>query len=174
MRTPRLDLDHVAPPRARRAAGVLLLVLSFAIATSLILRYRSVALEMDRMQAALALAGTERRPAQEVPKAKLDEAARAADLVLRQLSLPWPEIVRTVEAAATRDVAVLQLQPDALRRELRLTAEARSQDMMMEFLRRLAEAKALGDVHIVSHQVQLEDPQRPLQFSILALMRGTP
>ena len=174
MRRPRLDLDHVAPPRAHHAAGVLLLVLSFAIATSFILRYRDAALEMERMHAALALAGAERRPAKAVPKAKLDEAVRAAETVLRQLALPWPEIVRTVEAAATSDVAVLQLQPDALRRELRLSAEARNQDMMMEFLRRLAAAKALGEVHIVSHQVQLEDPQRPLQFSILALMKETP
>ena len=174
MRPPRLELDHVAPVRRRHAAGVLLLALSLVVAASLVVRYRAAALELDRVQAARELAGVERKAARAVPKARLDEEARAAEAVLRQLTLPWPEIMRTVEEAATPDIAVLQLQPDALRRELRLAAETRDQDMMLEFLRRLASAKALGDVHVVSHQVQVEDRQRPLQFSILALMRDKP
>ena len=87
---------------------------------------------------------------------------------------PWSEIVRSVEEAATGEVAVLLLQPDALRRELRLSAEARNQDMMLEFLRRLASVKVLADVHVVRHQVQMEDPERPVNFSILAVMREKP
>jgi hypothetical protein len=174
LRPLRLDLDHVASADRYRAVGALLLVFSLAVAVALVLRYGDAAIELDRMQIARALVGTGRNSVKAVPKAKLDEEARTADAVLRQLTLPWPDIIRTIEEAATRDVAVLQMQPDALRRELRLSAEARNQDMMLEFLRRLASAKALGDVHIVSHQVQMEDPQRPLQFSILALMRERP
>lgn len=170
----RLDLDHVAPPRTRHTAGVLVLVLSLAAAVTLVLRYRDLTLELERMQAAHAIAGAERRPARDLPKARLDEEARTAELVLRQLTLPWPEIVRTVEEAAMRDVAVLQLQPDALRHELRLTAEARNQDMMLEFLQRLALAKVLGDVHVVRHQVQMDNPERPVNFSIMAVIGERP
>lgn len=170
----RLDLDQFAPPRTRHAVGVLVLVLSLVTAVALVLRYRDLTLELNRMQAAQAIAGAERRPAREIPKARLDEEARTAELVRRQLALPWPEIVRTVEESAMSDVAVLQLQPDALRHELRLTAEARNQDMMLEFLRRLAMAKVLRDVHVVRHQVQMDNPERPVNFSILAVIGEKP
>ena len=174
MKPPRLDLDHVAPQRRSLAAGALLWLISLAVAATLVLRYRDLTLELDRMQVARAVSGTERSPARAIPAARLDEEARAAETVLRQLALPWSEIVRTVEEAATGDVAVLLLQPDALRRELRLAAEARNQDMMLEFLRRLASVKVLADVHVVRHQVQMEDPERPVNFSILAVMREKP
>ena len=174
MKPPRLDLDHVALHRRSLAAGALLLLISLAVAATLVLIYRDLEIELDRMQVASAVSGTERSPAKSIPKARLDEEARAAETVLRQLALPWPEIVHTVEEAATGDVAVLLLEPDALRRELRLSAEARNQDMMLEFLRRLASVKVLADVHVVRHQVQMEDPERPVNFSILAVMREKP
>src|SRR6059036_3891169 len=70
-----------------------------------------------------------------------------------------------------RDVAILQLQPDAEQRLLRLTAEARDREAMFEYLRRLGGAQGLADVHLVSHQVQREDPQRPIQFAVQAAIR---
>jgi len=42
---------------------------------------------------------------------------------------------------------------------------------MFNFVRRLADAPLLADVHLVSHQVQREDPQHPVQFSIQASIR---
>lgn len=173
MRPPRIDLDHAAGPRPRRALGAVVLGLSLVLAATLVLRHRDAAIELERLEATRGLAGG-REPARAVPKARLEEEARAAEAVLRQLALPWAEILRTVEDAATQEVAILQLQPDALRRELRLAAEARDQDGMLEFLRRLTAAGTLDGVHVVSHQVQLQDPQRPLHFSILALMRRAP
>jgi len=72
---------------------------------------------------------------------------------------------------ATRDVAILQLQPDAEQRVLRLTAEARNRDAMFEYLKRLAAARELTNVVLVSHQVQREEPQQPIQFSVQASLK---
>jgi Tfp pilus assembly protein PilN len=57
---------------------------------------------------------------------------------------------------------------------LRLTAETRYREAMFDFVRRLASAQGLADVHLVSHQVQREDPQRPIQFAVQATLRATP
>ena len=76
-----------------------------------------------------------------------------------------------IEQAATKDVAILQLQPDADQRLLRLTAEARHRDAMFEYLRRLGAARELSNVVLVSHQVQQEDPQHPIQFSVQATLK---
>jgi Tfp pilus assembly protein PilN len=113
------------------------------------------------------------RPAKPIPREKIEEEARNAEAVVRQLTLPWAALIGTIEQAATREVAILQLQPDADTRLLRLTAETRQRDAMFDFVRRLAASPGLADVHLVSHQVQREDPQQPLQFSIQASIRET-
>ena len=170
----RLDLDFLAPARRARWPGLLLLAVSLALAAGLFDRYREVRHEMVRLETAVGLVSSERRPARPIPKERLDEEAKNAEFVIRQLALPWASIVETIELAATRDVAILQLQPDAQQRLLRLTAEARHQQAMLEYLRRLTATPALAEVHVVSHQIRIDDPQRPIQFAVQASLRSTP
>jgi Tfp pilus assembly protein PilN len=147
------------------------LAVALAVALWISARYREAQLEVMRLETESGLIAPERRPARVVSKERLDEEARAAEAVVRQLTVPWASLIASIEQAATRDVAILQLQPDAEKRQLRLTAEARHRDAMFEYLRRLAAAKGLDQVHLVSHQVQREDPQRPIQFSVQAAMK---
>src|SRR5262249_26327635 len=90
------------------------------------------------------------------------------------LTLPWASLIGAIEGAATRDVAILQLQPDAEHSVLRLTAEARNRDAMFEYLKRLGAARELTNVVLVSHQVQKDEPQQPIQFSGQALLGWEP
>jgi len=170
----RLELDFIAPPRRPLWPGVLVLAGSLAIAGVLGIHYRDVRVELERLETAGGLLSAERRPQRAIPKERIDEAVKNAETVVRQLTLPWASLAETIESAATKDVAILQLQPDAQQRLLRLTAEARHQEAMLEYLRRLAATQVLADVHVVSHQVQHEDPQRPIQFAVQASFRGTP
>jgi hypothetical protein len=133
--------------------------------------YRESQGELARLEAAAGLIAPERRPARALPKERLDEEKKSAEAVVRELTLPWAALLRSLEEAAMRDVAILQLQPDAHLRVLKLTAEARSQEAMFRYLRRLAAAQNLGDAHLVSHQVQRDDPQRPVQFSVQATLK---
>jgi len=148
------------------------LVLSLALAAWLTERYRDARVEVARLETQSGLIAPE-RPAKPIPREKIEEEARNAEAVVRQLTLPWATLIGTIEQAATREVAILQLQPDADTRLLRLTAETRQRDAMFDFVRRLAASPGLADVHLVSHQVQREDPQHPVQFSIQANIRET-
>lgn len=170
----RLELDFVAPPSRPLWPGALLLAVSLVVAGALGMHYRNVLVELERLETAGGLLSAERRPQRAIPKERVEEEAKYAETVVRQLTLPWASLVGTIEEAATRDVAILQLQPDAQQRLLRLTAEARHQEAMLEYLRRLASASVLTDVHVVSHQVQHENPQRPIQFAVQASFRGVP
>jgi hypothetical protein len=147
------------------------LALSLAVAAHVFITYRDSQSELARLEAAANVASPERRPVRAVPKERLDEETKSAEAVVRELTLPWAPLLRSLEEAATRDVAILQLQPDAHLRVVKLTAEARSQEAMFAYLRRLAAAKNLGDTHLVSHQVQRDDPQRPIQLSVQAALR---
>jgi len=170
----RLELDYVAPARRARWIGVLLLAVSLFIAADLVLRYREAQFALQRFETARGLLSVERRPVRAIARERLEEHAKAAQSAIRQLALPWAALVRTLEAAALKDVAILQLQPDAQQRLLRLTAEARGLEAMLEYLRRLAAAPGLSEVHLLGHQVREDDPQRPVHFTLQASFRGLP
>ncbi len=168
----RLHLDYIVPPPRPIWAGVLLLLLALGLAGELWVHYRDTQAELLRLEATAGMATQERRPARVLPKERLDEETKAAEAVVRELTLPWGPLIGTLEEAATRDVAILQLQPDAQQRVLKLTAQAHTQDAMFNYVRRLGAASTLGEVHLVSHQVQRDDPQRPIQFSVQATMKA--
>lgn len=170
----RLELDYVAPPRRPRWPGLLLLALSVAIAAALLDRHLRLQGELQRFEAARGLLGGAPRAARAVPAQRLAEEAKDAAAVVRQLALPWAAIIETVEAAAHPDVGLLQLQPDAPQRILRLSAEAKDREAMLEYLRRLGQSKLLLDAHLLSHQLQSEDPRRPIQFAVQAVFRSAP
>lgn len=171
MSAPRLELDYLAPARRIAWPGIALLALSLALGSHLLMRYREAQQEIVRLETETSLVSPERRPAPELPRERLESEAKAAQAVVRQLAVPWAALVGALEEASTRDVALLQLQPDADQRRLRLTAEARDREAMFGYLRRLEAAPAFAEVHLVSHQVQNEDPQRPIRFSLQAALK---
>jgi len=173
MKPRRLHLDYVAGPRRQPLAGLLLLAVAIATAAALVERHHVVRLELDRIEASRGLVIAERRPAA-VPRESLQEQAKSAEAVVRQLALPWQAIIETVETTATPDVAILQMQPEAQQRLLRLSGEARTQEAMLDYVRALAAARTLAEVHVVNHQVRTDNPQRPIQFTVQASFRGLP
>ena len=167
----RVELDYVAPVRRPAWPGLLLLAVALAVSALVLERYRDVRQELARYEAQAGLVLPGARTTRALPKERLDEQAKSAEAVVRQLTLPWGSLIGAIEQAATRDVAILQLQPDAETRTVKLTAEARTREAMFDYLRRLAATHSLAEVHVVSHQVQRDDPQRPIQFAVQAALR---
>jgi Tfp pilus assembly protein PilN len=171
MKQRRLELDYIAPARRPLWPGLAVLGFSLLVAAGLLARHQEARQELARLETESGLILPSRQPAKAISKERLEDETKNAEAVVRRLTLPWASLISTMEEAATKEVAILQLQPDAEQRLLKVTAEARSREAMFEYLRRLSAAKGLADVHLVSHQVQLEDPQRPIQFSVQAGMR---
>jgi hypothetical protein len=168
----RLELDYVAPPRRSPWAGLSVLALALTVAGFLAMHYGEVRRELAAAEAARGLLN-EGRPARTVPRERLEDETKQVDAIVRQLTLPWAQMIETIENASIGEVAVLQVQPEAEQRRLRLTAEAKSREAMLRYIRRLEESKVLSEVHLVSHQVQLDDPSRPVQFALQASFMGT-
>lgn len=172
MSRPPLELDFVAPRRRPVWIGLLLLAVALVIGGDLAMRLRDARQELSRLDTAQSLVNADRAPLKLLPVERLDEHIKASETIVRQLSLPWANLIETLESANTKDVAVLQVQPDALQRQLRVTAEARNPGAMWQYVNKLAAARTLEDVHLLNHQVQLEDPQKPLQFSVQATFKA--
>jgi hypothetical protein len=173
MSWPALELDFVARPRRRPLAGFVLLAAALALTGGQVSRYADTLRQLERLKAAQVLLG-DARPAPAIPRQRLDEQVKQAQAVLRQLALPWSQMVESLESAAMPGVAVLQVQPDAQQRVLRVTAETQTQEAMLDYLRRVGAARTFGDVHLVSHQVHLEDARQPIQFALQATLKSTP
>jgi Tfp pilus assembly protein PilN len=171
MKPARLELDYLAPPRRTAWPGVLLLAVSLALGSYLGVRYHEGRQALVRLEAESGLLSPERRPVRALPRERLQSESKAAEAVVRQLTVPWAGLIAALEKASTKDTALLQLQPDADQRRLRLTAEARNREAMFAYVQRLERSPALAEVHLISHQVQAEDPQHPIQFSLQATLK---
>jgi Tfp pilus assembly protein PilN len=169
----RLELDYIAPPHRSRWFGISLLIVALVVAGDLVVRYLDTQREIAALDAAQGLLNTTRGARRAVPKERLDEEAKTVDAVVRQLTVPWAQMIEAVETASSGDVVLLQMQPEAQQRTVRLTAEAKSRESMVRYVRRLGQTRSLSGVHLVSHQVQMENPSRPIQFSVQAVFRST-
>ena len=165
----RLQLDFVAPRKRSRLAGIVVLAAALGLAAHLVLKYRDTQDRLAQLAAVEAMVSAP-RPARALPRERLEAEMKAAQATVRQLALPWSQLIDSLERSAMREVSVLHVQPDAQQRLLRVTAETRGEELMLEYLRRVG-ASGFAEAHLVSHQVREDDPQRPLQFSLQASFR---
>ncbi len=174
MRPAPLQLDFVQPVRRPLWLGLLLLALALGVAADLGKRWQDTREALQRMQASDSLLNTDRPRGKPVPAEYLDDHVKAAETVVRNLTLPWASLIETLEETGNQDVAVLQVQPDAQQRLLRMTGEARNQNALWQYVNSLAATRSLEEVHLLNHQVLQEDPQKPLQFSLQARIKAAP
>lgn len=112
------------------------------------------------------------------PKEAVNEQTRrelgVARQALQELALPWEPLFRSIEASIGKDTALLAIEPDAGKRALRISGEARSYPAILGFMVRLEQAQVLSGVHLISHQLREDVAERPLQFTLVAGWRTEP
>lgn len=168
----RLELDFARPRRSR--AGWVLLGLSIFAVLDAGLSYRQLTSEAAAVEARMARQAGRASTEGSARAEKDDGALREADRVARTLLLPWDSLFATVEQASDERVALLALQPDARKREISISGEAKDYDAVLAFVTRLDSRKTLRDVHLVRHEVREDDPRHPTYFSILASWEARP
>ncbi|HZW24341.1 MAG TPA: PilN domain-containing protein [Gallionella sp.] len=95
-----------------------------------------------------------------------------ANEVLHRLSLPWELLFRTVESAAGDGVTLLALEPDMEKRVVKISGEAKDFSAMLNYITQLEAKTVFGPVYLQSHEVQQQDPNRPVRFALLVVWRG--
>jgi Tfp pilus assembly protein PilN len=171
----RVRLDF-APPGWRRAlfrsqpiVRVSILAGLALCAAALVqgLHYREEREEADALLAALRSRAA--APAL-VPAAQRagvgEQEAAAVNGAIAKLNLPWRALHDAVRAATPPNIALLALEPDAKKRVLRITAEAKNSDDMLAYVARLGQEKLFGAVTLVRHEILEQDPNRPLRFQL--------
>lgn len=179
MKRTRIDF---APPSVRRtlfhtprkAWALALLALGACVPAAL---YANAYFKEQRAYEAELAARNERVAAPRVVQVALrapvatQAQAAAVNAAILQLNLPWRGLHDAVKAATPPSVALLALEPDARRRTLRITAEARGSDEMLAYVERMQKLDWFAGVALTRHEINDQDPNRPIRFQIDAQWR---
>jgi len=173
-----LRLDYQRSMKPFPWGGVVLLVLSLVVLVLTGAYYRELSDNADRWEAK---AGQIERVSQRQLLVSRSDARAPVDIVLevrhanevlRQLSLPWDGLFQAVESAGSKDVSLLALEPDMEKRLVKISGEAKNIAAMLNYIQQLEKCNVFGTVYLQSHQVQQQDPDKPVRFALLAVWRG--
>jgi hypothetical protein len=167
----RIRLDAVAPMHRAPLAGAALCAAGLAAAVAVGVAFERKLAERSRLDAAL---GAVAPPRHRAPDAESLRAAAEAAAIDRELGVPWTRLLAELEAAS-RDsagtVSLLQVEPDPVKRVVRITAEVRAVPDALAYLRRLQQSAVLRDPMLESHERRKDDPQHPLRIKLSAEWR---
>ncbi len=168
-----LNLDLRRDGAASKWAGGVLLAAGAVAALLLWNDHRVLAAETAAAESNLRAArpATRRKLAPALPAADVQKAAlevKRASEILAQLKLPWNDLFVSVESAKLPDVALLGVESDTEKRHVKISAEAKDLQAMLDYLRFLQTQPTLQDVYLQSHQYQQQDPQHPVRFVLSA------
>ena len=176
MSAPLIGVDFVARRSRLTLLGAVLLLLGVGAATAVYLEYRT--LESRRAGLELRLQAVTRSghrdPAQEARSAGLtDEAGRVAG----ELGTPWTKLLAELEDAShdsEGQIALLSVEPDRSKHNVRITGESRDLPLVLAYVQRLQSSAMLRYPMLDTHDVKIDDPQRPIRFALTAEWRELP
>jgi Tfp pilus assembly protein PilN len=177
----RVAIDFAPPSLARavlrtpRQAWAMVWVLAM---TAMALAFAWTALGRTQREIDLLRAQSQARtqapaPAAVAARARVPEAqAAAVNAAVLQLNLPWRALHDAVQAGTPSNIALLALEPDAKRHAVRITAEARNSDDMIAYVEQLQKVEWFSAVVLARHEINEQDPNRPIRFQLDAQWRG--
>lgn len=119
------------------------------------------------------LARLTKQPERKVPRRvgpeaeQVERESRVLAAVALELNTPWNPLFRALEAAPQK-VALLSMEPDAHKRELILTGEAKDFKEMLDYVRYLQGQTMLSGIALQTHQINHQDRDKPVRFRITA------
>lgn len=170
-----IELDFLGRRKRPNARGLVLLAFGAIAATLVFVDYRSVAAESEGLEWRI---GTLRGDSRVVKPDKATlRAEQDADLAINDLTTPWSDLLRELELASAdskESVAILGVEPDREKREVRIVAEARTLPIALAYVERLQKSAALRFPMLERHELQVKDPERPIRFEIKAGWSSVP
>lgn len=167
-----LSLDYLRTPRLPNRIGMTILIVAVVAAVLGAMHFREVSAdivewevkkdETERLARQLPL------KARQASAAELGAEIKHARGVLLQLALPWNELFQAVEASDDEQVALLAIEPDPQKSLVRISGEARTLTCVLHYVKALQAAGSLDQVYLLSHQIQNQDAEKPVRFTVVA------
>jgi hypothetical protein len=163
-----LDVDFRRGRRGWPWTGPLLFVVALGFSGDVAYSYLKLRSSVEKNRTTLARQDPRSyRPAK---AASAEEVALARDTVQR-LSTPWNNLFGALESAASDQVALLSIEPDAKAGTVLIAGNSKNYLAALTYVLNLSRAGTLSKVQLVRHEVKQNEPQRPVDFSVSAAWR---
>ena len=96
------------------------------------------------------------------------EEIAAARETMQRLSTPWDKLFSALEGAASDQVALLSIEPDAKARTVTISGDSKDYLAALTYVLNLGRSDALSHVQLARHEIRLNDPQKSVGFSVSA------
>ncbi|RDJ97740.1 PilN domain-containing protein [Paraburkholderia lacunae] len=172
---PRLHIDFGRHRALGAPAGIVLLCVAGLLLLVSGERLWQVYDENDRVQAEQEaqrhrlFARSHPATVPQTPAARLAESQSLA--VLRELTVPWQDLLSIVEDYPDHDVALIGIDQSPAQSQIRITAEAKNFDAMIAYLRYLQASVLLREAVLNDHIIETNVPGTPVRFQITAVWR---
>jgi hypothetical protein len=172
-----IQLDFAGGRRGPSLAGGLLLALGLAASAAVLLEYRLLGehragLELRRA----ALIRANAPPSQRDATADARIAASAQQAAM-DLATPWTLLLSELEQASKESqgqVALLGVEPDHAKHNVRVSAEARTLALALAYVQRLQSSRSLEYPMLDRHEIRADDAQHPVRFELTGEWRDLP
>jgi hypothetical protein len=93
------------------------------------------------------------------------------------LATPWTLLLSELEQASKESqgqVALLGVEPDHAKHNVRVSAEARTLALALAYVQRLQSSRSLEYPMLDRHEIRADDPQHPVRFELTGEWRDLP
>ena len=176
MRHP-IQLDFAGRRRGLSLTGSLLLALGVAAAAGVLLEYRLIGEHRAGLELKLAASIRARSPAISRDPTADARIAVSAQQAATDLATPWTLLLSELEQASKESqgqVALLGVEPDHAKHNVRVSAEARTLALALAYVQRLQSSRSLEYPMLDRHEIRADDAQHPVRFELTGEWRDLP
>jgi len=173
-----IQLDFSGARPALSLAGGLLLAVGVLASGAVFLGYHNIA--QHRAGLEFKLAALARAEAQSAAPAETPADARIAvsvEQAATDLATPWTLLLSELEQASKDsqgEVALLGVEPDHAKHNVRVSAEARTMQLALAYVERLQASRSLSYPMLDRHEIRADDAQHPVRFELTGEWRDSP
>lgn len=95
---------------------------------------------------------------------EIRQEIKAAKVILAELNLPWDDLFNSIGHAASKDIALLSLQPKAASQSIRIGGEARNMSALLDFVEAIEREVIFTNAYLLSYKIKQDSPQKPIIF----------
>lgn len=166
---PLIELDFAGPSRRPRSLGVVICAVGILGCAALAYAFQAKLAERDHVEGQLSATARPHRTA--TPNPSRNAAAVAIE---KQLLVPWSRLLAELESAGqdlASTVSLLEVEPDAAKHVVHITAEARTLPDALAYLERLQKSPVLRYPMLDSHELRKDDAEHPIRVKLSAEWR---
>jgi hypothetical protein len=175
---PPIQLDFAGGRRGPTLAGGILLAFGVVAAVMVLLEYRSIGEHRAGLELRLAALTRAQDPAASKAESLADaRAGLSVQQAALDLATPWTLLLSELEQASKDtqgQVAVLGVEPDHAKHNVRVTAEARNLSLALAYVQRLQASHSLEYPMLDRHEIRADDAQHPVRFELTGAWRDLP